>query len=150
MKLNGWQRLWVVISLLWVASVLTYTITNKQSESEIHHNWANDLIGYLISQVSDLKDYSVTSLRSKYSDLSDKELVEALHKKYIEKHPAYRFGFSEIDAKYEGKVSGKKGNLFTYILVALFFPISIYLLGWAFAWVRSGFKKDNKSLKSTT
>lgn len=139
MKLNGWQRLWIVISILWAVSVAGYTFTSKQSESEIYHSWANDLIGYLVTQASDLKGYSITSLRSKYSDISDKELVEALHKKYIGKHPAYSYGFSEIDAKYEGKIKGET-NLLLYVIVALALPILIYLVGWSVAWVRNGFK----------
>ena len=145
MKLNGWQRLWVVISLLWLASVATYTFytfANKLSEPEIYHSWANELIGYLISNVSDLTGYSVTSLRSKYSDLSDKKLIEALNEKYINDatEPWIFLSVEKIAAKYEEKLTSKQDDYLFPAMVALIPPILIYLLGWAFVWVRNGFK----------
>ena len=140
MRLNGWQRLWVVISLLWMGVVAAYTLTRGASQSEIYHSWANDLLGYLVTEASDLKSYSVTSLRSTYSDLSDKELIEALHKKYIGKHPAYRYGFEQIDAKYERKIAGEDSNPLISVLIAVVLPVLLYVLGWTFVWVRNGFK----------
>jgi len=94
-----------------------------------------------VSQVDDLKGYSVTSLRPKYSDISDKELVEALHKKYLNAHPAYRYGFEQIDTKYEKIVYKNSNNTVkTLLYVAIGVPISLYFFGWAFVWIRRGFK----------
>lgn len=141
MKLNGWQRLWLIISFVWIGCIVAYSIIAKQSESEIYHSWSQDLLSYLVTQANDLKGYSVTSLRSTYSGVSDKELVEALHKKYIGKHPAYRYGFSKIDAKYEKAISGRNdGKIETLSFAAIGFPVVLYLFGWAVGWVRRGFK----------
>jgi hypothetical protein len=149
-KLNGWQRLWVVISVLWFLgiSILNYNTNYKshKTDAEIYHTWSNEIIEYLIAQVPELKGYSVSSLRFTYSDMSDKELIEALHKKFISKHPAYEYGLTEIDAKYENKVSSTRGNGYSkwlaYILLAVGVPASLYVFGWAIAWIKNGFKSS--------
>lgn len=147
-KLNGWQRLWVVTSVLWFLGILilNYNINYKshKTDAEIYHAWSNEIIEYLIAQVPELKGYSVSSLRLTYSDMSDKELIEALHKKFISKHPAYEYGLTEIDSKYENKVASTGGpgysKWFAYILLAIGVPACLYVFGWAIAWIKNGFK----------
>jgi hypothetical protein len=144
-RLNGWQRLWVVSSVMWFLgiSILNYNM-NYKADSEIYHAWSNEVIEYLIAQVPELKGYSVSSLRFTYSDMSDKELITALHKKFMSKHPAYQYGLTEIDSKYESKVASTGGprysGWFVYILLAIGVPACLYVFGWAIAWIKNGFK----------
>jgi len=147
MKLNGWQRLWIVSSALWLVcvSILTYNIyySSHKNDAEIYHAWVNETLEYLIAQVPELKDYTVSTLRNDYADIADKELKEALHKKFIPKHPAYEYGLTEIDSKYENRITSKSENtrfiLFPYILLAIGFPIILYVFGWTIAWIKNGF-----------
>jgi hypothetical protein len=50
-KLNGWQRLWVVTSVLWFLgiSILNYNMNYKshKTDAEIYHTWSNEIRGYL-------------------------------------------------------------------------------------------------------
>lgn len=107
----------------------------------MYHDWANDLIGYLIEQSPDLREHTVTSVRSKYSDLSDKQFVDALHEKYLPKHPAYGYGFAEIDSRYRADQGGQKtfDSRVGWLAVALGIPALLYLAGFSIAWIRAGF-----------
>ncbi|MGD9202234.1 MAG: hypothetical protein PVI26_11765 [Chitinispirillia bacterium] len=144
MKLNGWQRLWVVFTIIWVSFFGLLTFQSKSSELEIYHNWSQDLLNYLVSQDKDLKNYSVTSLRSVYARVSDKELVKALHEKYLTKHPAYRYGFKKINSKYENLLvhGSNKGYNQKYIYIAFIIPLLVYIFGIAITWVKKGFKNS--------
>ena len=147
-RLRGWQRLWVVTSVLWLVgvSIMNYNMNynGHKNDVEVYRAWSNEILEYLITQVPDLKDSSVSSLRRTYSDFSDKELIEAIHKKFITKHPAYEYGLTEIDSKYENKVTLRAGRglskLFIWILLAIGVPAFLYVFGWAIAWIKNGFK----------
>ena len=141
MRLNGWQRAWVVLSVVWIAAISAVAITSQRSEEKRYHDWSNELIEYLIAQSPDLRGHTLTSVRAAYSDMSDRQLVEALHDKYLGKHPAYRYGFSEIDAKHSPGVADVLKPKFHWVLAALGVPLALYLLGMAVAWVRAGFKR---------
>ena len=145
MKFSGWQRLWIVCSIAWVITIGAFYLSSHRSEEKLYHNWANDLIGYLIEQSSDLRGHTLTSVRSAYSDLSDKELVDALHEKYLPKHPAYSYGFAEIDSRYRPDEGAGVGARRFYpklgwLVAALGVPALMFLAGLAIAWVRAGFR----------
>jgi hypothetical protein len=145
MKLNGWQRLWIVCTITWIVAVGAFYAFSRGSENKLYHEWANELILYLIEQSSDLQGHTVISVRSAYSDLSDRQLIDALHDKYLPKHPAYTYGFAEIDAKYklsEKVATGEhrfQGDV-VWLMIAFGIPASMYLVGGAIAWVRAGFR----------
>lgn len=144
MKLNGWQRAWVVFSVAWLLGVSILHLSKWQSEAEMYHNWANELIAYLAEQDPTLKSHSPESVRSAYADISDKDLIQALHKDYLPKHPAYRYGFSEIDLKYSSEsllsIGNPSGILLRWLVIAFAAPLLVYLAGLSVAWIRGGFK----------
>jgi hypothetical protein len=140
MRLNGWQRLWVIISLVWVIVIGSLFATSQRSGDQNYHEWANELVEYLIKQSPDLQGRTVASVRSAYSDLSDKQLVDALHEKYLPKHPAYHYGFSEINAKYSGASVQNTQHGLVWLAAAIGVPLALYLLGLAIFWIGAGFK----------
>ena len=145
MKLNGWHRLWIVLSIACFVAVGALYVSLRGSENKLYHNWANELIAYLIEQSSELRGHTLMSVRSAYSDLSDKQLVNALHDKYLPKHPAYEYGFAEIDTKYRTLDGTEKGGAslsetLMWLAIGLGVPGLIYLTGLAVAWVRAGFR----------
>jgi hypothetical protein len=143
-QLNGWQRVWIVFSAAWVIALGVLYVSSHQSDEKMYHDWANDLIAYLIEQSPDLRGHTVTSVRSKYSDLSDKQLVDALHEKYLPEHPAYSYGFAEIDSRYrtDGRVhvgAHAFDSRVGWLATALGLPVLLYLAGFSIAWIRAGF-----------
>lgn len=139
MRLNGWQRAWTLASALWIVGVIAITVFSGRSESERYHAWSNEMLQYLMEQVPDLKGQTINSVRAAYSDLSDKKLIDALHEKYIKQHPAYGYGFAQIDAKYSDQKIPNT-TAWNAVLIALLPPPIAYILGFGIAWVRSGFK----------
>jgi hypothetical protein len=145
-RFGGWHRLWLVFSLLWAAGVAVAYWSSRQSADELYHAWANELIAYLASNSTELGGYTETSLRSTYSDISDRELVDRLHDKYLPQHPAYSYGFAEIDAKYRPRVESPEGvatlqGHLRWLFVGLGVPLAVYLGGGAIAWIRAGFRR---------
>jgi len=139
--LNGWQRISVTITVIWFCAVAITTILTEPSDDEVYYKWSRELTEYLIGNAPDLKGYTVESLRAAYANLPDQKLIDALRGKYIEKHPAYTYGFDRIDKKYMGQLSGRRTPIYwaNRLALAVLPPLAIYLAGWSVAWIRRGF-----------
>lgn len=142
MRLNGWQRLWIFISVAWVLVVLGFAIQSMRSEEERYSRWSNELLEYVASQAPELQGRTTASLRAAYVTLTDKQLVEAMHDAYLVKHPAYRFGFSSIDEKYSQPNGLGVTQVKTLVMIGLIPPLLVYVLGLGLVWVRRGFKQE--------
>lgn len=138
MKLNGWHRLWIVFFAFWAIGTAAAYLLSQRSESQRQNMWANDLLAYLVQQVPELRKHTVASLRSTYSDISDAELIRRLREKYLPLHPAYEYGFADIDSRY---ASTDPLNPLAWFAIAAG-PILVYALGWGFVWVRNGFDRS--------
>lgn len=151
MELNGWQRAWIVFTAAWLLGAAILFVSKWQSEAEMYHNWAGDLLAYLVEQEPTLRGPFPESLRSSYADLSDKDFVQALHKDYVPKHPAYSYGFAEIDSRYSLSSllsqNQASGMLVRWLMVAIGVPLLVYLAGLSIAWVRGGFKHGKRSIE---
>lgn len=88
--------------------------SSQRSEDAVYHDWANELISYLVAQSSEVRGSAVAAVRSTYSDMSDKQIINALHETYLPLHPAYRYGFAAIDAKYKPDEQRYSSDLFFY------------------------------------
>lgn len=140
--MNGWQRLFVVFACIWVFSTSGWYVHSRQNEADVYHAWSEDLLAYLVAQDTELKNHTVRSLRSAYADLSDQQLINAVLAKYLPKHPAYGYGFEQIERKYRGTIDPGGGSAVNWWWIAaiLGVPVAVYLLGFAIAWVRAGFR----------
>jgi len=146
MKLGGWHRLWLVLAIAWVAGTGFAYLSSRQSVDEIYHSWANELISYLVANSSDLQGHTPSSIRSLYAEIGDRQLVEALHERYLSEHPAYRYGFAEIDAKYRSDAQSLDGahasrEQLWWLAIVLGVPALAYIGGFSVAWVRAGFRR---------
>ena len=155
MKLNGWQRIWIVISLSWL-SFLYVT-----SETYTHDLYAN-LNNYFVNENydgayksleeiiknDDSTPYGFLLNRGKYIDLPPSYLDK---KKTIE-HIYFLFESRKNSPKYkkifEDLKEIKRSTQINYIkyLVTEEIPwylaplIFIYLLGMLIGWIRAGFR----------
>jgi hypothetical protein len=138
MKLNGWQRLWVVLSALYLAIVIVFTWSSWPTRRQIDNSWVYDLI----NATKDPKDYAY-EIRDAYKDIPDGELIQRINAKYSEKSE-YKEILKTTNLKYQmeieslGKDRFKTGGI---ALLAWLIPIGlIYLLGVAAGWIYKGFK----------
>jgi len=134
--LNGWQRLWIVFS--WVVAVGSlYAAASHQLYDRFYSDWGNELISYLIES-SELPGQTVESVRYSYSNMSGKQIVNALHDKYLPKHPAYTYESAKIDAKYQQREEMAHLSILWPVVVGI--PVLVYLAGFAIGWVGAGFR----------
>lgn len=130
MKLNGWIRLWIVLSACWVVLVgyiaysdlsaiyakktyevakeeigkVEFIFSSAQSETEINEQIAKEFIPLI--------EKTPTAYVNK--------VISTPYEKYLEKHASI--------------------EIWKYIRVALFPVVGLLAIGWSFVWVRRGFR----------
>lgn len=166
-KLNGWQRLWVVVSALWLLFVVGVAIvgdvipTADGLEARLGRNtrylqreWALATIEAARVAISLSGQTTAGRIRASYDELSDVETVERLHNRFPE------IDFEPVDSDYQEKLDGEQtrhqerldalalaqAESIGLLLMAWLCPsFGLYLLGWAMAWVWRGFKSKGES-----
>lgn len=137
-KLNGWQRLWVVLSAIYLAIVIVFTWSSWPTKRQIENSWVYSLI----TATKDPKDYAY-EIREAYKDIPDGELIKRINAKYSEK-PEYKEILNTTNLKYQMEIQSLGKNRFKTFGIALLawlFPIGIlYLVGVAIGWIYKGFK----------
>ena len=130
MRLNGWQRLWLVVSILLLALIcwvtrLALPDLNTAVLSELEKSQCKQLreleAGRTIVDSPALDDpcRNLTLLRM---SVSEKISTTAEYRAYVEGQRWQRI----------------KRNLLEWVEIC----VLIYILGWAVAWIRRGFRND--------
>jgi len=167
-NLNGWQRLWVVASLLWLLFVVGVSIvgdvipTADGLEARLGRNTRNLQRQWALATIeatrpaSGISEQTTTAqIRSAYEDLSDTEIVEKVHSSF----PSVNY--ERVDSDHREKLDGAQTrhqerldalrveqakNIGLISLGWFAAPsVGVYLLGWAMAWVWRGFKLKGES-----
>ena len=146
MYLSGWARLWIVFTVLWVASVggawMYANSLYKEANQVLYKNWSNEMIEYLVENASELEGQTVAAVRSKYSDMSEKQTIAALREKFESKHPAYRFGFAEIDGRYRPLRTQVPHSWPWWFGVAIGIPVLVFAIAKTVVWIVDGFRSS--------
>ncbi len=171
MKLNGWQRLWVLTSIIIFVIAVFYTIALLLPEkSEIMSRWACETI----EAVRNTKEYSdehpseidlfkirlevaLSELRDARRGYGDKvlgygykELIDKIHEKYGEKNPLTKIKFDEIDKRYRNELDTLpiKRAKHALIVFAIYLCLisAIYGVGRSIGWVYRGFRTKESRL----
>lgn len=139
-KLNGWQRLWIVFSLIYLAIIILFTWTTWPTKKQIENLWVYSTI----DAIKEPNDYSY-QIRESYKDISDRELIKKINAKYGE-IPGFKEKLNEIDIKYQKKIQSLGNERLKNVRIAFMawsIPLVIlYLLGLAIGWIYKGFKKQ--------
>ena len=133
MKLSGWQRLWILLSVIYLVIPVLFLIADWPTKKEIEDKWVYDTLE-IVRQPSD----SVFEIRSAYNDLSNQELVERVHKKFG------KAKFEKIDKEYQKELKNLNYKRLKSFGVAFLFwivpVIVLYILGKGVGWVYRGFR----------
>lgn len=158
LRLNGWQRLWVVLSVIYAVPVTLFTI-NSLAESERLSE--KDRAHYALRTFSETPENSTTEVlplekrrelaidkararlrlsgEPQQDSRTDEEFVLTLQQKWRS-----LIDFSEIEAGYQRKMeqpSPDKAKTIGYGLLAWVVPvIFIYFLGLSVWWIVRGFR----------
>lgn len=138
-KFNGWQRLWVVLSAMYLPIVIVFTSISWPTEKQIENSWVYSLI----DSTKDPSD-NTDQIREAYKDIPDKELIKRINAKY-ETKPEYKEILNTTNLRYQKEIQAIATAHFKTIglaLIAWVLPVgTAYLMGLAVGWIYKGFKE---------
>jgi hypothetical protein len=160
MRLNGWQRLWVVLSGLYFLAVCTFAVLTFPDGESLSRESANLAVEIalqaqgksaqtagdqraLLNAMRDL-EYGAARVRAEaYGDLSDTELIQRIRAKW-----EGQANFAPLNEKLRRDTKRIRDRRFNFALQALVWWIipvlMVYALGWATAWVVRGFQNKGR------
>jgi len=102
-RLNGWQRLWVVLSIIYLLVVVGSTFALFPKASEVSNARVYDSIN-AVGRFREANEGSrfqgaYTVRADDYFDLSDEQIIKRLHEKWGDK-----VDFTKIELEYKQKM----------------------------------------------
>ena len=92
MRLNGWQRLWILISIIYLISILVVyiffirQIFRPDEVDNIYRSWYNELYSYAVINGDDeFKSLSPADFKNKYN-MEDERLIVLIESKLNYRH----------------------------------------------------------------
>lgn len=161
--LSGWQRLWIVLSAVYLLVVTVVALLlipgELPTEARLTAEWTTAAFTMLKAKDPTLKDYSISELQRSYSDLPDRQVIAALERKYGTPAGSANIGanngrmlvsggLATLRAYYERELAGLSRERFIVgvrlagiAIVWWMVPVlGSYALGLAAAWVVRGFR----------
>jgi hypothetical protein len=152
-KLNGWQRIWLLLTALWLAFGINFYIDSY------HSAWYGKVNRYVLDSGASIAltdnfkkaEYKIPKgfvrapllLDEIYPSLSKSERIDIVYDKF-EKHKNQEEYKKHFNALSTIKESNKK-QLINRVLSewkeVITPPLLVYLFGWCVAWIRRGFSK---------
>jgi len=141
-RLNGWQRLWVLICVIYLILVSFGCYEEMPKKSSVFDEWSYDMIEVVKRNDPRLKELSLWEIKSKYRDIKDEELIKRIRNKFEN----YKSEFQEIDQKYQKELDvlllRKFKTLGVFFLYWIIPSVVLYLIGLSIWWVYKGFRVD--------
>jgi hypothetical protein len=148
-RLSGWQRLWILLAIIWAVPVVAFTIAAlpTDTESEIYAQWAIEKIE-LIRRFHGQNESQTEYRRKVYGNATDREVVRPRADPSKHFDPLTAMPGDELDAinqRYESRLAQLErhspiGTAIRGFLVWALPAIALYLLGIGVHWVYSGFR----------
>jgi hypothetical protein len=146
-RLNGWQRLWIVLSVIYLIVVVAFVIAvmpraSHYARSRLYNSI--DTVGrYLERDDASFRYEGGWTMRTKYyADLSDEQVLAKLHDKYKDK-----VDFDPVESEYRRKMNRRlleQAQTFGIALLFWLIPVvALYILGVGVAWIIRGFRQPN-------
>ena len=157
LKLNGWQRLWVVAASLYFVVVCGFGVYAFPDGSSLEAERANFAVELALraqvdaartagderSELNALRDLKkgAAQVRSEaYGDLANVELMQRIRSKFDGK-----VDFKALDEKVRLDTERLRSDRFGFLLLTVAWWIvpvlALYALGWAAGWVIRGFRR---------
>ena len=144
--MNGWQRLWALLSVLSLMPTIIGAIETLPSRYGIEARRIEATIDaagkYMESSTPGYTYEGAYPVRVKYyADLSDQTIIDRIHAKFAKK-----VDFNEIERQFQSDISALPKNQFLALAKVLFwwaFSVGfIYILGSSVGWVIRGFRRN--------
>ncbi len=144
-QLNGWQRLWVLLGVIYLVAIVIVTYSVIPKHSQILSSWAYDIIDQIKTHEK-LDTYNWTLRNEIFGDKSDKDIVEGTNRKAANSNDKeWQRTVQELEKKYKKQFDGlPKEQMETIGIASLVWAGSmafLYALGFGIGWVYRGFRK---------
>jgi uncharacterized membrane protein YdfJ with MMPL/SSD domain len=152
-RLGGWQRLWVVLVLIYAVVVMVVAFMTAPSQKQIFSNWTEAILK------STGKDYSVIQFRASkdFQNKTDEQIAQEMTKRAKEIDLSkpdkqdlgeYQKQIATLGTVYGQQIEGlpieQAKHAGWSFLVWLIPSLCMLFLGYAVSWVMSGFKAKDK------
>lgn len=114
-RLNGWQRLWILcaVTYAFLVGLVGYGgLDPLPTEDAIYQEWSDDLIAMVLAVDPHLKDVRPANLRAQYSQLTTKQLVDELTKRYADRPALDAGAFSDVPGRRDERSDSELVRLF--------------------------------------
>lgn len=144
--LNGWQRIWIVLGVLFMLFPGLPLINEIPTEDDIYRSWANESIKLTLT-IKEFKKLSLVNIRDLYKDITDQEIISKVQGKFSDSTQGYNLDFSSINKEYESRMDdllySQVLSIARYLGIWLVVMIAIYIFGWSIGWIIRGFHTNN-------
>lgn len=132
-RLNGWQRLWVLVSFLLGVVTTVLIVDGIETESQLTTWYKADKVMQSMEIEHIQKREAGIEPRSIY-DTSDKTVAQVDERR------------KETDQRYQRDLMDLPGNQFKHVVTGigiwLGMCVSLYVMGWVIGWVIRGFRPN--------
>ena len=80
-RLNGWQRLWMLMGVLYIIPVAFFTYSNMPKKADIMREWTIDVIELVKKHDDNMTKYSTIDVLNSYSDMSYDNIILKIRSK---------------------------------------------------------------------
>jgi hypothetical protein len=156
-RLNGWQRLWLVLTILYGLAVTAMTTVILPKESDIRSSWAWDAMRVAVDDIKRVRKYDGTTWDFRdafFKDKTDEEVVRSLTDgaRSIDLADSktadladYKSNILTLENKYQKQIKDlprEQLKATGMAFLAWMIPaLAIYVLGYTAGWIYSGFKE---------
>ena len=144
LKLNGWQRLWVMISMIWLMVVTGFTVANLPQKYSIIDSWA--VATYVVGTGKSLDAASLDNIPPRATLNKIRKDIAKAQERYLTTNMGGQVDFSKVNDTHSRQLEEIKLNQAKIVGYGVSIWLStilvLYLFGWSAGWVIRGFKVD--------
>jgi len=153
MRIAGWGRLWVVITLLYGVVVAFVAYDERPTIEQLQYNWvrdASDTMAEIIS-LTEKTELSGLMLREKwFAGKPDAEVItkiEQMERSPTENQKLFSSGVAKVNEKHRQIISQFGVALGKHVLLSFTWwlapSLMLLALGWSVGWIRRGFREKS-------
>src|SRR4030066_2189531 len=150
-RLNGWQRLWMLMGVLYIIPVAFFSYSNMPKKADIMREWTIDVIELVKKHDDNMTKYSTIDVLNSYSDMSYDNIILKIRSKATGKTKSH-FKNLIADAEFQiiedwhrvklESLLSDQLKIISYGIIFWLVPLGlIYLIGMGIRWVYEGFNK---------
>jgi len=145
MRIGGWLRLWIVITVLYGCGVAVIAYGERPTLEQLQYNWVRDAADIVATKISDAQGKKVAGyeIRDQWvatkNDAAVIELLEKIESAHNEKQGLFSSDVAKINAKHRQIVSQLESQRVSHFLLSLTWwlgpSLLVLTLGLSVGWV---------------